>query len=59
MDGEREAWTEEFRNSNRTLGQVIAHVYTSREAVRAVDELKFIAQTQRCQSVPDGARVAL
>ena len=43
MDGEREAWIEEFRNSDRTLGQVIAHVYTSREAVWAVDELKFMA----------------
>jgi len=41
MEGEREAWIEEYRNSDKTLGQVIAHVYTSREAVWAVDELKF------------------
>jgi len=44
MEGEREAWIEEFRNSDKTLGQVIANVYTSREAVWAVDELKFLSQ---------------
>ena len=44
MEGEREAWIEEFRNSDKTLGQVIANVYTSREAAWAVDELKFNTQ---------------
>ena len=39
MNGEREAWVEEYRNSKRTLGQVIAYVYTAREAVWVVDDL--------------------
>jgi len=45
MDGEHVAWIVELLNSNRTFGQIIAHVYMSREAVRAVVELEFIAQT--------------
>jgi len=47
MEGEREAWIEEFRNSDKTLGQVIANVYTSREAVWAVVELKFTSQNMQ------------
>jgi len=47
MEGEREAWIEELRNSDETLGQVIANVYTSREAVWAVVELKFTSQNMQ------------
>ena len=38
MDGEREAWIDMFRNTTKSLGQIIQVVYLQREAVWTVDE---------------------
>ena len=57
IDGELEAWIEEYRNSDKTLGQVIAHVHTSREAVWAVDEHKFnppVSQSPVREAIDEG-----
>ena len=38
MDGERESWIEGYRNSDKSLGQVVMSTYINREAVWTVDE---------------------
>ena len=38
MDGERENWVEGYRNSDKSLGQVVMSTYINREAVWTVDE---------------------